>query len=420
MGATATVTALSDYFVQRFNLAGKDAEYVKNRPTLKAIRRDSERMKRSSAFYETIRVADAFSASPDFATGMSSYNQSQTLRWLVGTPFVQYGRLTFDGLLLQQNDTGTLIDLKGVESDGVRNGMLDTLERNIWQDGFGDLGQISVLGGSAATRLITLTIASDVYNFLRGMPVSFNASRTAAGANRADVYVVTLLDPVNGQVTLSRTSGAGNDVAANDFAFVTGSKDTAGGIAQYMPGIPQFIPATNPSDTLYGVVRTGDPGISGWRFPFEGSINETIQRAFSKMGRFVNRAAAQFAVALSTNDWLTLSLEPQGQIFRDPTAMQRFGVDGLSVNTPYGPVTAIMVPQMRDGRGYILDWTSWVLYTIGNLPHVINDDGNVMLRLAPGSPTGNSLNGDGVEMRFRMWTVLLCNNPISNCTFLTA
>jgi hypothetical protein len=420
MGATATVAALSDYFLQRFNLAGKDAEYVKNRPTLKAIRRDSERLKRGSAFFETIRVSDAFSGSPDFATGMSGYTPSQTFRWLVGTPFTQYGRITFDGLMLQQNDSGTLIDLKSVEADGVRNGMLDTLERNIWQDGFGDLGQIAILGGSPATRTISLTIPSDVYNFLRGQPVVFNASRTASGANRTDTYVVTSLDPVAGQVTLTRTAGAAGDVAANDFAFVAGSKDTAAGNPLYMPGIPSFIPATNPSDTLYGVTRNGDPGISGWRFPFEGSINETVQRAFSKMGRFVNRSAGQFMVALSTNDWLTLSLEPQGQIVRDPTAMQRFGVDALVVNTPYGPISAVMIPQMRDGRGYVLDWTSWVLYTIGNLPHVINDDGNVMLRLAPGSPTANTLNGDGVEIRFRMWTVLLCNNPISNCTFLTA
>jgi hypothetical protein len=420
MGATATVSALSDYFVQRFNLAGKDAEYLKNRPTLQAIRRDSSRMTKGSAFFETIRVSDAFSASPDFTTGMSNYAVSQTFRWLVGTPFVQYGRLTFDGLMLQQNDSGTLIDLKSVEADGVRNGMLDTLERNIWQDGFGDLGQISVLGGTAAIRIITLAIPSDVYNFLRGQPLVGNASRTAAGANRVDTYTVTSLDPVNAQVTITRTSGAAGDLAANDFLFVAGSKDVTGGVAQYMPGIPSFIPATNPADTLYGLTRNGDPGISGWRFPFEGSINETIQRAFSKMGRFVNRAAGRYGVALSTNDWLTLSLEPQSAIVRDPTAMQRFGVDGLMVNTPYGPVTCVMIPQMRDGRGYVLDWTSWVLYTIGNLPHVINDDGNVMLRLAPGSPTGNTLNGDGVEMRFRMWTVLLCNNPISNCTFLTA
>lgn len=420
MGATATVAALAEYFVQRFNLANRDAEYKKNRVTLARLRRDSKRLTMGSAFFETVRIADAYSATTDFTNGMANYSVSQTFRWLVGTPFVQYGRLTFDGLLLKQNDTGTLIDLKSVEADGVAAGMLDQVERNIWQDGFGDLGQISVLGGSAAVRVITLTVPSDVYNFLRGMPVTFNVSRTASGANKVDIYVVTSLNPVTGQVTLTRTSGAGGDVAANDFAFVQGSKDTAGGVAQYMPGIPSFIPAADPSDTLYGVTRSGDPAISGWRFPFEGNLMETIQRAFSKMGRFVNRAAANFAVCLSTNDWLTLSLEPQGQVVRDPTAMQRFGVDGLVVNTPYGPVTAIMIPQMRDGRGYILDFTSWVLYTLGNLPHVINDDGNVFLRLAPGSPTGNTLNGDGIEMRFRLWTVLLCNNPISNCTFLTA
>lgn len=422
MTATATVTALSDYFVQKFNLANRDAEYKKNRPTLGMMPRDSKRLKLSSAFYETIRVADAFSASPDFTQGMSNYSTSQTFRWLVGAPYVQYGRLTFDGLFLQQNNTGTIIDVKSVESDGVSNGMLDTLERNIWQDGYGDLGQVATggLGGTAAVRILTLAIASDVYNFLRGQILVFNSNRTGINANRTDQYRVDSIDPVAGTVTATRVSGSANDVAALDYAFLIGAKDTTGGIAQYMPGIPQFIPATPPSDTLFGVTRNGDPSISGWRFGFEGSINETIQRAFSRMGRFVNRSAMRFVVCLSTNDWLTLSLEPQGAIVRDPTAMQRFGVDGIVVNTPYGPVTAVMIPQMRDGRGYILDWTSWTLYTIGNLPHVIVDDGNTFLRLGAGSPVGNTLNGDGIEMRMRMWTTLLCNAPIANATFLTA
>jgi hypothetical protein len=43
-----------------------------------------------------------------------------------------------------------------------------------------------------------------------------------------------------------------------------------------------------------------------------------------------------------------------------------------------------------------------------------------MLRLAPGSPSGNNLNGDGVEMRFRIWKAALCLAPIANATFPTS
>ncbi len=112
MGADATVAALSDYFVKRFNLAGRDAEYKRNRVTLKMTPRNTTRLAQGDGFYETVRVADAWSDSPDFAQGMGNYSNDKTFRWLVGDPYVQYGRATFDGLLLARNNVGTIIDTR--------------------------------------------------------------------------------------------------------------------------------------------------------------------------------------------------------------------------------------------------------------------------------------------------------------------
>jgi hypothetical protein len=199
------------------------------------------------------------------------------------------------------------------------------------------------------------------------------------------------------------------------YLFALASKDA------YMPGIATFIPATDPTDTLFGVARTGQgPVLSGWRFPYVGSISETILRSFAKMGKYVNRTALNFTCCLSVEDWILLSLEQTGTVVRDEQASQRFGTETISVRTPFGNVPCVAVPQLASGRAWIIDWSVWKLYTVGNLPHVIDDDGNVMLRLAPGSPSGNNLNGDGVEMRFRMWKVLSCLMPMSNCTFPTA
>lgn len=415
-GADVTVAALGDYFVKRYNLAGRDAEYKRNRVTLAQLPRNTTRLAQGDGFYETVRVADAWSDSPDFKTGMQYFTNDKTFRWLVGDPYAQYGRVTFDGLLLARNNVGTIIDTKGAAIDGVANNLLDSLEFQMWNT-VAARGQISGsgLGGTASARVFTLTSEDDVYNFPIGMVMTASTTNTGAGTDRADIYQVTSVDPLNKTVSATRISGSAGDVAASDYLFSIGSKDA------YMPGIATFIPSTDPTDTLFGVARTGQgPSLSGWRFSYVGSITETIQEAFAKMGRYVNRSAMRFNVCLSPDDWLKLSLEQQGQIYRDDAAAQLFGTAVLTVRTPYGNVPCIAVPQIKSGRGWIIDWTSWELYTLKNLPHVIDDDGRVMQRLAPGDPSGNNLNGDGVEMRFRIWKVLLCLAPIANATFPTS
>ena len=415
MGADVTVAALSDYFVKRFNLAGRDAEYKRNRVTLAMTPRNTTRLAQGDGFYETVRVADGWSDSPDFTAGMANYQNDKTFRWLVGDPYVQYGRVTFDGLLLARNNVGTIIDTKGAAVDGIGNNMLDSLEFQMWNT-VAARGQIATggTGGTASSRIFTLTSEDAVYNFPVNMVMTFSTTNTGAGTDRVDVYRVDSVDPLALLVYATRISGSASDVTDLDYAFAIGSKDA------YMPGIPTFIPSVAPTDTLFGVPRTGQgPALSGWRLPYTGSIGETIQRTFAKMGRYVNRSAMKFTACLSPDDWLLLSMEQQGTVIRNPERSQEFGTAVLDVITPFGSIPCIAIPQLASGRGYVIDWTSWELYSLKNLPHVIDDDGRVMQRLAPGSDSNNNLNGDGVEMRFRIWKVLLCLAPLANATFPT-
>lgn len=417
MGADATVAALAEYYVERYNLANRDAEYARNRWTLGRLKRDGSRLKGSSVFHETVRVADAWSDSPDFETGMANFVNDSTFQWDIGSNlYPQYGRATFDGQLLNRMGPATIIDAKGAAVDGIANNMLDSVEFQAWNT-VAARGKIAAggLNGTAAARILTLESEDDVYNFPVNMRFMGSTTDTGAGTDRADKYTVTSVDPVNLKVYGTRYSGAGGDLAAGDYLFSIGSKDA------YMPGIPTIIPASDPTDTLFGVARTGQgPVLSGWRFSYVGSISETILKSFAKMSKYVNRAALNFTCCLSVEDWIQLSLEQTATVVRDEQASQRFGTEVISVRTPFGNVPCVAVPQMKSGRSWIIDWSQWTLYTLGNLPHVIDDDGKAMQRLAPGSPSGNNLNGDGVEMRFRMWKVLVCKMPMSNCTFPTA
>lgn len=415
MGADATVAGLSDFYRKRFNLASRDAEWSKNRVTLNRIQRNADRLKDSGdAFYVTVRTADAWSDSPDFESGMAYYSKGTSFRWTVGAPYAQYGRVTFEGLLLNKSSLATIIDVKKTETEGVATNMLDSLEFQLWNDGSGARARIETLGGSAATRVLAFHNPSDVYNLPIGTVFYGSTTATGAGTDHNDIYRVSSVDPYENSLTAVRISGSSDDLADDDYLFSVGSKDA------HMPGIPSFIPSSAPTDTLYGLARTGTgAATSGWRFDFVNSIQETIQRAFAFMGRWVNRAAANFSVCLSTTDWFLLSQEMEGRVVYDPVALQKFGTEGIMVRTPYGPISCIAIPQLGDGRGYILDWTTWTLYTLGNLPHIIDDDGKVMQRLGPESPSGNNFHGDGVEMRYRIWKALLCDMPLSNATFPT-
>ncbi len=415
--ADANQTALSEYFVEKFNLVSSTAEYSHNRPTLGYLPQDAQSLKTASPFHVALKIAQGWAGGPGWGKGNTYHFTSKKVRWLVETPYAQYARMTFDNLLLARTPTATLLDLQGSESDDVKENMLNTLEFELWNDGTGNRGQIMTLGGSEATRVVTLHTAADVFNFQHNMVVYGRTGAAGDGSAHSDLYKVTDLNPVAGQVTMVQlTDTGGQELADEDYLYAYGSE------ANYMPGIPTFVPASDPADTLLGVTRTGDPALSGWRFPFKASISETIQRSFSTMGRWVAQAKKKFVCVLSTTDWLLLSMEREGRVFEDPSSMAKWGLEGLMVRTSYGPITCIAIPQVKDGRGYIVDWSSWVLYTLGGLPHVVMNDGRVFVRLGIDEPVADAhpkIDGDGIYMQLRIWKILLCKQPMSNATFPT-
>lgn len=415
--ADANGAALSEYFVKKFNLVGTAAEYGLDRPTLRMVPQDSEKLKQGDGFYETLKIAQGWAGGPGWGTGNAYHFTSKKVRWAVEKPYAQYARMTFDNLMLSRTPTGTLLDLQGSESDDVKDNMLNTLEFELWNDGSGNRGRITTLGGSEATRVLTLENPSDVYNFQHNMVIFGRTGATGAGTEHTDLYKVTDLDPMAGTITaIQLTNTGGQELTDEDYLYAYGSA------ASYMPGIPTFIPATAPADTLLGVTRTGDPALSGWRFPFKASISETIQRAFTTLGRWVNKAKGRYVCVLSATDWLLLSMEREGRVFEDPSSQAKWGLEGLTVRTPFGPVTCVAIPQLADGRGYIIDWSSWKLYTLGGLPHVVMNDGQVFTRLAITEPIADVhpvVAGDGIAMQLRIWKILLCVRPMSNGTFPT-
>ncbi len=354
---------------------------------------------------------------------------NSSVRWQVQRPYAQYARMTFDNLMLARTPTGTLLDLQESETNDVKDNMLNTLEFEIWNDGTGLRATLSAISGSDPDFTLTLVNPAHVWNFQHNMVIQAGPNANGSGIVTASAgrYKVTGLMPETAKITVTRLTVTGTthdmDTTTDKYLFAYGSG------ANYMPGIPTFIPASDPADTLLGVPRTGDPALSGWRFAFKNSMSYTVQYAFTQMGRFVKRENKQYVVVLSPMDWLALSQERDGRVFESPAAEAKWGVTGLAVRTPFGQVDCITIDAVGDGRGYIIDWSAWMLYTLGNLPHVAMEDGNVFTRLDINEPNvasgtaegiaGPVINGDGIACQLRIWKILLCKRPMSNATFVT-
>ncbi len=430
MAATTSAAAMVDYFYQRQTMPERQAESLKRNPTTRFLTTESEKMK-NSAFTVTIKAHQRYSGSHGYLEGMSDEVTSDPFKWTISSPYpVMYARLTIEGLLLAQTPVGTLLDVKASEMDDQDDVLMERIEKKLWSDQYDDLGQRASLTsgseGDGNTLVVRLVNPSDVYNFKVGMYLeAFSDRSTAATAKRAsqDFKVTSIVDPVLGDIAVLQI-GAGTNFADNDYLFVRGDRTGTGSVGgRSFPGITAFIPSSDPgsSDSFLGQNRyLQGPYMSGWRFQFKGTIKQTIKYSFMIMGRYVNRTKARFTVCLSAGDWYLLEEELEGEIIRNPNAMQLFGTESLQVRTMWGLVDCIAIPVLRDGRMYFMDWSSWTLHHLKAIPHVIDDDGKIFQRLAPTDPTGNTTAGDGIEARFRVWLHPVCHAPISNGTAPTA
>ncbi len=87
------------------------------------------------------------------------------------------------------------------------------------------------------------------------------------------------------------------------------------------------------------------------------------------------------------------------------------------MTTPAGPVTVKAGPFVPDDAGFMLDMSTWKLMSLGEVPHLVQDDGLTARVIGVASRDG-SLAEDGVELRWRAFMQLVCLNPFANGRFV--
>jgi hypothetical protein len=343
--------------------------------------------------------------SPDFATAQANPTASGFDNWVMTTRKTLYGFLTIDALAMQaaRADIGAFLRTKQKETNELLSYMKMVLGGHaFWGDGAGDLAQIISVTGANPITSFTVSPRS-VVKIHKNQRLQFNATRTgAAGGLLAAEYRVDGVNRQTGVVTVTRVAGTTPDPAANQYVYQKGSYDA------YPLGVSAFIPAADPGTgtvpaTLLGMTRTDDVAMkSGWRVPWQGSIEESAKFLCAQMGQYFDSTTS--ALWLSRYNWFRLEQElaAQGRVIRDQKASAIFGTSAILLQTPEGDIPVVSDSYLGDDVAFLIDMACIETHHLGGLIHTVDDDGNSLLRQTA---------DDGVEIRFRSWSENIIQRP---------
>lgn len=320
-----------------------------------------------------------------------------------------HGHVSIDIKSMRQarSNVGAFVRIKETELEDLTKMLSQELAIHIWKDGTGVIGRI----GSSSGKVITLATITDVINFQPKQKIQ--VSDTASGGTLRDSgesLTVAKVDFDLGTVTMVEDIADIASVANGDYLFNRGNYSVSSSALRMVTGVSKWIPATaETSGTFLTMDRTTHVTyLQGSRQTFTGSIEETVKKLLTKMGRVGARPDSGW---LSYGDFTKLEMELQGRARREDGKESPFGISSLVYGGPQGPIRFMVDPFMPDGRGYLLRRDTWVLHHLDGLPHLDTADGNSAVR---------GQNYDGLEMHVRMWMELACTNPKDNGTFATA
>jgi hypothetical protein len=330
-----------------------------------------------------------------------------------------YGFVSLDDEAIRSSRSkkGAFYGIKEVEIEDMIQLISQELEAHLWRDGSGALATVS----STATGVITLTNPEDVANFHIGMPII--ALEGATDLGRTDTVTAIIgLDSAAGTIEFADDKSATDGWVSGDRlirgqlgASVTAGLDMTGGVGSLLcdyenvvTGVSGWIPATaESSGTFMGMDRTDDiDRLQGFRQGYLGSIEETIKKLRSRMGRYSSRPDS---IWLSHDNWHRLELELGSRAVRTDGSAATFGLPTLKYASPKGMMSVFAGAFCEENAGYLLKRDTWAIHHLDGLPHIVMSDG---LRATRGQDY------DGIEVRARYWAELACDGMFHNGRFV--
>lgn len=397
--------ALTSFFKTRFPQREVENCITWGKPTVEAIGRSDELTGIQTIIPMQLDLPQGLSVS--LRTAIDNDSPVFGKNWTI-TPASYYLGMRLDAktLMAARNDQGAFFRLKERQYSGILDQFGLELEKHIWGNGSASLATTS---SDPGTNTYFDVSAADALGFHINMKVRFyDDSSGVPGTERAGgTRTVSGVNYSTGRITVD---------AAMDTAVESGDHVCRDGdVNAVLKGIGAWIPADDPTDTFFGLARTNYPQmLGGWRQDYLGSIEETVKKLDSTMRRVSQRPKTLW---LSYSNWNRLEIELGARAIRtEDGGTGKFARPSLLMTCPGGPVAVKCGPFVPENAGFLLDMSSWKLMSLGEVPHLVQDDGLTARVIGVASRDG-SLAEDGVEIRWRSFMQLVCLNTFAQGRF---
>lgn len=322
-----------------------------------------------------------------------------------------YALATIENELLEatKSNIGAFVkEAKLVNDTSIRN-ISNDLAADLYRAGYGIRGASTAAstqsGTTASGTVLPLGTAADIVQFEVGMVLV--AVTAAGGTPSTDTVTVTKVDRQLGVVTgtASAATLSGNWGIGSAVAYLGVQGDMANAQMLKVAGLQAWLPSTAPTtgDNFFGVDRSVDPTrLGGIRY--DGSaqpIEEALIDGCSLVAREGGEPSMCFT-SFASYAALEKSLGAKVQYVSVKHDEADIAFDGITINSPYGPIQVMPDRNCPAKTAYLLDMSTWKFRSLGKAPHLLNPDGLDGLRVS---------NADAIEMRWGYYGNLACSAP---------
>lgn len=359
--------------------------------------------------------SDIQAGSAVFATAQTlSTSKTPGITKFAVTRVSDYGvsTITTEAMRASRGNEAAFMEARTTMMDSIMRTVARSAAISMYRPGWGARGRISNAVGAAAVITLGTSTAlapTDTENFEPGMVLQFSASESGDALRDTGATLTVLsVDRSAGTVTTTANLNTITGLAQNDWIFRSGDRqDSATPTRRMIAGFGAWFPDAAPSSTaFFGVDRTLDTRLGGARK--DVSAGYTIEEALIEGAVEAQRFGGEPDVAfLNTVKYGDLVKELGSKvIYTDIKAQAGIGFKGVELMTPAGIIAVISDRDCPGNRGFVTQMDTFMLGSLDNLPGILADDGNQILRQS---------SDDGYEVRIGYYGNLIGKAPGWNC-----
>jgi len=345
------------------------------------------------SFVYVVRYGNPQGVSGDFEVAQNRAGSSKGVQFrMVATDKFGVVTLNNKAILASKGSKKAFYELVTMETDNVLEEVGDSLAYDFYRDTTGLRGRISAINGNE----LTLSKRTDARNFKEEMFViaSTASSGTAPRSGAAEIDSVNEQD---GKIILV-SAAAITGLSTNDYLFREGDPGTC------MEGLEVCTPLAAPvrgSDSFRGQDRGRNPNkLAGSRLSNTMLLPEQALGLLAVQISTTGRSHNVDEGYLHPEQFYGVStrLGAKVEYVDNDGAVAHYGFESFVIHTAAGTLRIFSDPDCPIDRGRVSRRGSQHIKHMGGLPHLVDNDGNMMLRQTSAS---------GIESRVEAYSNLV-------------